>query len=262
MKKMNAYMVLVACAMTTSSQASVLFEADFDTTKTLADFTTVDLTTAGGNMTVSSVAGVSGNGAKVASANYGDNKQAGGYITPTAVAADAAFDFSLSYDFKFGHESTYDDAVLFLGNLSSGNYYSMYTSEQAGDNDVWIAVNGDRENLTATVNDYQTAKVDDTWYSVTYNWNATTETLSYNMTLQGDATSVESYDVVLDGSSAFNTSFADMASVQIGFGSHNDNATFDNISFEGTTAIPEPATIGLLGAGALGLVVARRRLKK
>ncbi|MDZ8120014.1 PEP-CTERM sorting domain-containing protein [Pontiella agarivorans] len=256
MKYTKELVTAVVFAVATSALADPLsFTEDFDTAG-LDNFTLVDRTAAGSNAGKSSlVAGVTGQAGHVGNGvTYGDNSQAGAWLQANGIAVDANSDFTLSYSFKFEQEGTFDDAILAFGNLDAGNYYTSYTTEGAGGSLLYIAKNGKREGNSANASaDFGTTFADDTWHSATYSWVAATETLTATV---GSA----SYSVVLDGSTAYNVSLKDYTDgIQFGFGTHNDRASFDDIQLTGT-AIPEPATLGLIGAFGGAIIFVRRRL--
>ncbi|CAA6692712.1 MULTISPECIES: hypothetical protein [unclassified Lentimonas] len=191
---------------------------------------------------------------------YASNTIAAGYIKANGAVANGAQDFSLTFDFKFEQESTYDDAMIFVGDLSNGNYYRIGLGENSGTQQVYQISGGVRDANTTTTYSASTF-TDDTWYSATINWASGTNTLSFDSVLFGDMSSVVSFSTILDGSGLNNASIASLAAsgVEFGFGTFNDQASFDNVIINGV-AIPESSTCALLaGMLALGAAVCRRR---
>ena len=101
-----------------------------------------------------------------------------------------------------------------------------------------------------------------TWYSADFSWtpsSGTTGTFTYTV---NNTSGTKLFSLTATGF------ILDSKDVYFGFGNSSPettgNGTFDNISITGTavgTTVPEPASLGLLSLGGLGLLLLGKRRK-
>lgn len=214
-------------------------------------WTLVDNTS--GTPVFSIVTGHDGSGGGSGSAGHidgtydpGANSTPGGWFQSPASRTGAS-PFTLTYDVKVEQEGDADDSIVVFGDIDSDDYYVLYVTEVDANNDLYRVDNGVRAG--SPVEDaYASGILDDTWYSATVVWtpiSGTTGTLSVDVVDPGTSTSMGSFtqtNLVMD------------STVQFGFGSFNDQASFDNININiNINVIPEPSTFALAALGLLGL---------
>lgn len=170
-----------------------------------------------------------------------DNHHAAGWAQLDGITVDPEYDFMLVVDVKFEHEANYDDANFFVGNLDEKSFYRIGIGENPESRIMWAVTNGVKYGLVSTTNgvvetlpptvEYAGSFVDDTWYTATIEWDAGAQSMSFNA-VRIDGEGGGSFPAVpLDGSSTNNPSLMSMTTngVQFGFGTYNDQASFDNI---------------------------------
>lgn len=219
-----------------------MFSDNFDASG-LSNFTQVDR--AGSSNFSVSTAGVTEDAGQVGG-NVGtaSGSQPGAWLQPTDVYADPDYDFTVTFDARLMSEGSLDDCVFILGNQDDGEYYTIYLHESA----QYCELDYYSSSIRATpptVGSYaSTAFADDTWYSITVTWVAATQTLSFNATQHGSATSFAAFSAVLDDAGTNNPSLKSFNyGIQFGFGTHNDGARFDNIVIDGTAGSPPPPVV-------------------
>lgn len=173
------------------------------------------------------------------------NPNGGWFQAPQETAA--ASSWRLSFDVKFGSppEGTADDATVVFGDLDNRNYYSLFVTEAPANNDLFYLLNDSRQgvgdNGTAVIgtDGYASGLVEESWYSGTLLWNATTKNLSFAIADPSDGSLLGSFATTLNGlqmvvdAGEFEVANPGLSgNVQFGFGSFNDNGTFDNILLE------------------------------
>ena len=215
--------------------AVILFEEDF-ATNDLSSFrqvvrgtTPFSISSAG---FVGSAAQVGDNGA----ATMGSGNQASGWLEPQDVFLDPQFDFEVRFQFSLVNEEAIDDAVFQIGNLFDGDFYTCIFNNSSDNTDIFYNEAFTHRGVTSEAY-IPTGFQDAVWYQVIASWEAATQTYRLEVTNAQTAEVFGSHEVVLDGSSDLTVSLKDFTrGVQVGFGTFNDTARFDNIVIDGTAA--------------------------
>lgn len=194
--------------------------------------------------------GSGGNSGKAGKVTNVDASQASGdrpgcWIQPP-VAAAGSQPFTVTFDVKTDNEATADDAVVLFGNISGGTYYYLFFTENAANNDLFRVTGGARVEPPA-IDQWAAAYVNNVWYRITITWTPTSGTVG-TLSVSG----VRVSDGVTIGT-INNFSLTMDSNVQFGFGSFNDNGTFDNIVINGTdgnlvAAVGDQVEVGVGGA--------------
>jgi hypothetical protein len=227
----------------------------------------------------------------------GDGNLPEGYLVDSGGPAfDATQAISGSFDFYVFNSGHYAADTFMMGNIQNG--YSGATAKDpgqfiganlreetfgnraslvAGDNynnagsttskSDGNSDNGETITFTDTYGSNASYKLSgDTWYNATFSWTPVAADPG-----EGGTPGKFSYTVnSTSGAKLFSLSIGnfslDSSSVYFGFGNSspetNGSGTFDNISITGTpvgSSVPEPASLGLLGAGGIALLLVRRR---
>jgi hypothetical protein len=191
--------------------------------------------------------GSAGKGGKVTNVDpsQGTGDRPGSWMQPPVVAAGSQ-PFTATFDVKTDNEATADDAVILFGNISGGTYYYLFFTEAAVNNDLFRVTGGARIEPPA-IDQWAGSFVNNIWYRITITWTPTSGTVG-TLSVSGVR--------VVDGVSIGNINNFSLtmdSNVQFGFGSFNDNGTFDNIVINGTdgnlvTAVGDQVEVGVGGA--------------
>lgn len=225
--------------------------------------------------------------------NYSaDGQLPEGYLVDSGGPAfDATQAINGSFDFYVGNSGNYAADTFMMGNIQTGylgssskdpgqliganlreNTFSQRASLVAGDSytnsgSTTSAADPNLDNGTSITftdtNSSSTYKLSNsTWYSADFSWtpsSGTTGTFTYTV---NNTSGTKLFSLTATGF------ILDSKDVYFGFGNSSPettgNGTFDNISITGTavgTTVPEPASIGLLSLGGLGLLLLGKRRK-
>jgi len=273
---MNRALVLLivssAFLVASVSHAVVLVNEDFEGAFPPAGWTAVH-NSGTGNFAFTSVTGHDGSGGSSGSAGHIGDSTSNNGDAPAGWAqlpgtVDANYDWTLTADIKFEHEASADDGGIFVGDLGPNRdfYYSFWTEADQNNDLIYHDNNVRQGGPNWLIDGHTSGLADDTWYQVTMNWTAATETLDYDISTIG-GTQRGSYSIVLDGSNPAsnpNPSLKSLAggAIQIGIGTYNDRTSFDNVALTSAAVIPEPSTLlvwSLLAGLGIGLAWRRRR---
>jgi MYXO-CTERM domain-containing protein len=178
----------------------------------------------------------------------------GAYLYNTATF-DLTQNLSGSFDFQMVHDSTFDDVIFLLGDISGGltktngqvlssKFTEASSSGRAGTLNAGSGAEADRLDIS------NVTIADDTWFTASFSWEPISGTTGDFSITVNNFTS----DVFTLATTGYTFNSAD---AQIGFGSVNDVIKFDNVSVTGSP-IPEPRAALLGGLGLLALLRRRR----
>ena len=171
-------------------------------------------------------------------ANIGDNIAVannipGAWLQAGTFSADPSEDFLLEFDFRFEAEGRFDDATFVFGNLTEGNYYSAGLGEAVNSQSMFRFEDGARLS-EASIAYGETLLSTAIWYRMTFNWSAGDSTITMNLATTADQ-DVELFEVtlVLDNSDISLEPLTNFGTLEFGFGTFNDEASYDNIIIDG-----------------------------
>jgi hypothetical protein len=251
---------------------------DFDASGDLDDFTHVS----NGSSTI---AHGTSNGSDGTAGRIDFTGTAGGddsifYYTPSAYSdgliqlQNATDSATVSWDFEAtDHQNAYVPRVGFRGNTTenSGNGDDIYTlARQVSHPDDFSLVlrNYVDGSLEDNVDDTDTFTfTQDDWYrmQLTLTKNATSdelglETVLYSLTAGGNVNStIDTFSQTFTNADLYNDGFYAYFDFQSNGTTDHFTDAADNFSLNITAAIPEPASLALLGIGALVMRLLRRR---
>lgn len=221
-----------------TASANVIFTENFDS---LANSVALDSST---NWTRVTGASFTGNGSGGLKTPAG-----GGAITvvePTTISYTAGESFTMSYDIKLGNGNT--DGLIF-GYQDTNNYYWLTIGKNASTTDA-IVFAGKKGGNAFTVDNHTSAGL--VWgdtYRLNLSYTASNTTFDVSVT---DLTA---------SSSIYSTSKVDSRLTSGGFGLYVNYSSADIGDNYTVSVIPEPATAGLAGVAAIGVLLLRRLLK-
>ncbi|MGB6220309.1 cadherin domain-containing protein [Haloferula sp.] len=240
-------MTLVASPL----QALTLVDEDFESG--LPAWTYVD-NHSGGNPNKYSLAnghngsgGTSGNAGYVGpniSNNVGNGGVPGAWVQVPELVVSPAQPWGLELDLKFDSEgATNDDAAVYFGDLDGRNFFTLVFNETVNNSDL-LYIEGNERAGVALNAFVDTAPVQGVWYRVSLDWNPTSKVLGLLIKRSSNNSTIASTSVTLDGGSAGTPDLLSfVGGLQFGFGTYNDNGSFDNIVLNGTVLSNE-VTVG------------------
>jgi hypothetical protein len=251
--KMRLSIMVLVCVAALSAKASVIYTENFETYNTGVTLNAQGSWTAAGNPKV--IQGVGTNTTKVVSNGTTDN------IATNAITLSwgANTKGSLSFDTYIGGTA---NNVGYVGiGKGTTNYLGFYMNTTS----LQYRPGSGAGGMTAMVNGSgtTTALATGKWYNITANFtladNTITDVWLTNLTDGGAA--VQQYFGAGNATRVY-TEAGDEAGwntvlLRLGADTSGNTRMIDNIQ---VSAIPEPATIGMLGLGALITLVIRRKL--
>jgi hypothetical protein len=227
------------------------------------------ITAAGAPTYATSAAGLGSNGAggstglagQVSSTTFptGLNDLPGAYLV-SSTSFDLNFALTVTFDFQIVQEGTFGDIAFVVGDVANG--LSALTGESLGvkfseaeSTGVSHLINdGAGSDAGRLDTEGLSGVLDDTWYTVAFNWTPTSGLTGDVSVTLNDFSS----DIVSLSATGYTYTYTS-ANAELGIGSVNDTIRFDNVSVTGTVAVPEPSSTALLGLGGLPLILRRSK---
>ncbi|MCO6044723.1 hypothetical protein NG895_12470 [Aeoliella sp. ICT_H6.2] len=246
------------------SQAAVVIDEDFEGETGLpTGWVLVDNNPGTADPSFSILTGHDGSGGDLGQSGHigdmidgvpGPGQPTGGWFqAPSTVNASTSWELSFDIKFGFPAEGTADDSAIVFGDLDNRNYYTLVITEVAGNNDLLYLLNDDRQGNTDSgtpvvgTDGFASGLVENTWYSGTLTYDSVMQGLSFQLVDPATDSSLGSFATKLNGTHMVLNSTTAMfetvnpalsGDVQFGFGTLNDNGTYDNIVLETISTAP------------------------
>lgn len=262
--KLLALTLLTLFAAAPLAQAVIVIDENFEGEVGLpAGWTLVDNNAGTNDPAFSLVTGHDGTGGDAGQSGHigdmidgipGPGQPTGGWFqSPDTVSSSVSW--QLTFDFKFGApaEGTADDSAILFGDLDNRNYYVLVVTEVNGNNDLFYLLNDDRQGNgdggTAVIgtDGFASSLIENTWYSGNLTYDSNMLGLSFQLVDPATDAIMGSFNTRLNGThmalnaatSMFETTNPALSgNLQFGFGTLNDNGTFDNIVLETISTAP------------------------